>query len=184
MFCMITSSSYHLFCCISESFSAYMFKLDLFGIGIMMFSLVITCTYGALHAHHYARNLIIGTMLTIFFSNMLIQSMPCYKRFDNDCVPVIFYVLITSLCLTVAVSWYFYFASKEELQLFAGRIGLSWICLIAGSFFFWTYFPERYFPNSRFVQLCLQSHIWWHVLTFMNAYILYWFLFDILIYSQ
>ena len=155
MFCMFSSSGYHTFYCISEPFSDYMFKIDLFGIGIMMFSLVTTCTYGALHAHPAARNLIIGTMLTIFFSNMLIQSLPCYKQFDNDCVPVLFYVLIATLSFAVAVSWYFIFASKEELDLFAGRIGLSWLCLIVGFGFFRTRFPERFFQNSRFVTLCL-----------------------------
>ena len=161
-----------------------MLKFDLLGIGIMIFTLCVTCVYAGYHAHEVFRNCIMGTMISIFVSNLIIQSMPCYKRIDNDCLPTCFYVSIVVLCLGLAISWVCYFATEEEIREFAIRLAMSFIYLFIGFFFFHTGYPERVFQESRVVQLYMNSHMLWHIFTFLNGYALYWLLYDFQIFNE
>ena len=137
---------------VSRVLTEFLLKLDLLGIGIMIFTLCVTCVYAGYHAHEVFRNCIMGAMIAIFLGNLAIQQMACYQRLENkECIPTCFYVAIIVLCIGLALSWFSYFATDEEIKKFALRLALSFVYLFVGFFFFHTGYPERAFLDSKFV---------------------------------
>lgn len=115
IFCMVSSTCYHTFSSISQKLTEKMLSLDLLGIGIMIFTLCITCVYAGYHAHEIFRNCVIAAMISIILCTSIVRATPCYKKIDNDCMPTIFYSTIIVLCLGLAISWVCYFATNEEV---------------------------------------------------------------------
>ena len=81
------------------------------------------------------------------------------------------------VCLCLAFAGRFIFATDLEVEQFYGQLELSFLYLGIGFLFYMTKFPESRFP-SEFVQLYLNSHMWWHIFTFANGYTLYWLCFE------
>jgi len=78
IFTMLSSTCYHLYSAISEELTAKLLRIDLVGIGIMIFTLCLTCVFAGYHSDHLVRNSIMGIMVSIFVTNIIAQSMPCY----------------------------------------------------------------------------------------------------------
>lgn len=152
---MTASTCYHLFSAISAKVTETLLRIDLIGIGVMIFTLCLTCVFAGYHSQKLVRNNIMGLMIAIFAANVIAQSMPCYARPENDCIRTSVYVGIILLCLGLAISWYCFFASEEEEVRYTLPLFSSFVYLGIGFFFFHTGYPERLFPQSRFVQIYL-----------------------------
>ena len=110
--------------------------------------------------------------------------MPCYSKEENDKIRTGFYIIIIILCLALAISWYAYYASEEEEKLYTFRLFTSFLYLFIGFWFYHSHYPEKAFKKSRFVQIFLQSHMFWHIFVTLNGYTLFWLLYDFQLYVE
>mmetsp|Transcript_25354 Transcript_25354/g.31748 ORF Transcript_25354/g.31748 Transcript_25354/m.31748 type:complete len:113 (-) Transcript_25354:89-427(-) len=98
---------------------------------------------------------------------------PCYAEERFDCHRIVFYCVMLGFCLGLAFAGRFVYATDLEVQEYYGQLERSFMYLFIGFGFYMSKFPESRF-KSEFVQLYLNSHIWWHIFTFANGYTLYW----------
>lgn len=99
---------------------------------------------------------------------------PCYAEERYDCHRIVFYCGTLMICLCLAIAGRFVYATDLEVYLYYGQLERSFLYLGIGFLFYMTKFPESRFQGNAFVQLYLNSHMWWHIFTFANGYTLYW----------
>lgn len=76
---MTASSFYHLYNAMSQYYDTLFLRIDLIGIGVMIFTMTLTLVYSGYYAHHMARNNIMCIMFFIFVCQMTVQMFPCYS---------------------------------------------------------------------------------------------------------
>ena len=177
---MFASSMYHLYRDIGPKESQMFLKYDLIGIVLMIFVFAFVAVWLAFSPHPRERFYIFGILLGIFCTNLLLSVTPCYTDEKYEPMRIAFNVFIILSLFSLAVTWYLYFGTAEEIELFFGPLMLSYVMLLLGFIFYSSHFPECFFTEEKFgpriayfVQIYLQSHIWWHVFVSANAYILY-----------
>ena len=69
IFTMTASATYHTFNCISDEYARLCLRIDLVGIGIMIFSNTLILVHAGYQAYKDIRNEIMGSMLVLFFCN-------------------------------------------------------------------------------------------------------------------
>lgn len=153
----------------------FLLKIDLVGIGVMIFGLTLAAVYIGFHNWPTERDVICVVMGILMVGNMLIQMTPCYAMEKYECHRVTFYCLTLVICLLLAISGRFVYATAEEVEQFYGMLWRSFAYLAIGFAFYLTKFPEnRFGKKSKVVQIWFNSHMWWHIFTFANGYTLYW----------
>eukprot|EP00355_Strombidium_rassoulzadegani_P000337 CAMPEP_0168611548 /NCGR_PEP_ID=MMETSP0449_2-20121227/2418_1 /TAXON_ID=1082188 /ORGANISM="Strombidium rassoulzadegani, Strain ras09" /LENGTH=229 /DNA_ID=CAMNT_0008652005 /DNA_START=252 /DNA_END=938 /DNA_ORIENTATION=- len=160
--CTTASTIFHLYNPISERVAEMTLRLDLIGIGVMIFTLTLTLVYVGFHEHVWEQRAIMTVMLLIGAINGIAQMTPCYAQDKYNNHRVVFYTLVVTICFGLALSWFLFYASEKEMKLFAVRLIMSFVYLGIGFAFYISKYPERLFPDSRLVQIGMQSHIWWH----------------------
>jgi predicted membrane channel-forming protein YqfA (hemolysin III family) len=133
---MTFSSLYHQFNALSKKYNDCLLRIDLIGIGVMIFTLTLTLSYAGFHANPSARGNIMLVMLMICIFNFLIQMTPCYAQDSFDNIRTAFYVIILFVCIGLAIAWYLYFATEYEIENYALRIASAFIYLGIGFGFF------------------------------------------------
>ena len=184
LFCMLASTSYHLYQPLNKNSYYFLLKMDLVGIGVMIFGLTLAAVYIGFHNWPTERDIICVVMGILMVGNMLIQMTPCYAMEKYEWHRIIFYCLTLVICLALAISGRFIYATAEEIELFYGMLWRSFLYLGVGFGFYLTKFPESKFGNSKTIQIWLNSHMWWHIFTFMNGYTLYWLAYDFCLYVE
>jgi predicted membrane channel-forming protein YqfA (hemolysin III family) len=147
-YCMLSSTLFHTYNCISEKMFDIMWRIDLIGIGVMMFGICLTMVWGAFHEFRTLRLVVEGTMLTICCVNFLFQMTPCYMRPDYKEPRVLFFFVLGTLTFAITLLWYFYVASLVELQLLSSWIFLAFFYMGFGFSLFHTQFPESKYGDS------------------------------------
>lgn len=95
-------------------------KIDLMGIGVMIFGLTLAAVYIGFHSYEFERDWIMLVMGSLMVSNLLIQMTPCYADERFNCHRIVFYVCALMVCLALAISGRFYYATNEEVSRFYG----------------------------------------------------------------
>ena len=152
---MCSSWIYHLYSAISKKCADKLLRIDLIGIGVMIFTLTLTSVFTAFYDHILARNNVMGAMIVICACNLVIQLTPCYNDDEYECHRAAFYVIVMAICAALAFFWYFKVATEEEAKLYTFRLAMSFIYLGIGFWFYVAKYPEKAFKKSRFVQLWL-----------------------------
>ena len=152
---MCSSWIYHLYSAISKKCADRLLRIDLIGIGIMIFTLTLLSVYTTFYDHILARNNVMGTMIVLCACNLVIQLTPCYNDEEYECHRAAFYAIIMAICSGLAFYWYFKIATEEEAKLYTFRLAMSFIYLGIGFWFYLAKYPEKAFKKSRFVQLWL-----------------------------
>jgi len=173
MFCMFASTSYHLYMPMSSDWNNRLLKLELIGIGIMIFGLTLIAIYLSFHNWPQERLYTICGMAGLCLFHFVLQMTPCYTNPFYDKHRVVLYCGILALCFGLALYGRFYIATEIEISDFFPKLLLSYLWLTLGFIFYATSFPERFY-RPKWVQLAIPSHFWWHVFVFMNGYTLYW----------
>ena len=181
---MTTSTLYHQYNAMNKHVEYILLKFDHVGIGASIYALSLCLGYSLFHSAPTHRDNIISAMLVLYFCNGLVQLLPCYAANQFLLHKNVLFLTSGFASIILATIWAVCYANHEEFKLFAFRLLLSFIQIQIGFFFFVSHYPERAFPNSRFVCLFLQSHMWWHIFVQMSAATLYWVLYDLLIYLQ
>ena len=184
IFTMTASTFYHLFNAMSKYHNDLFLKIDMMGIGIMIFTLTLVLANAGYYAHDAMRKAVIGIMLAIFIIQLVVQFMPCYLDDRYEWHRTAFYTCVLLICIGLALSWLLYFASKEEVKLFAVRLFMSFVYLGIGFWLWVTHYPEKLFRKSKLVQYAFQSHIFWHLFVTLSGYTLYWLLYDFNVYIE
>lgn len=161
-----------------------MLHLDHVGIGASIYSLTTCLAYVFFHSEPNHRDNIISGMLVLYFCNGIIQLLPCYAAEQFLLHKNILFLACAISTIILAVVWTVSYADQEEIQNFGLRLLWAYIQIVIGFFFFVSHYPEKAFPNSRFVHLYLQSHIWWHVFVHTSAATLFWLLYDYQLYLE
>lgn len=134
---------------ISRQITDALLRIDLIGIGVMIFMLTLTAVHAGYHNYPTARNSIMGSMLFLFVSNGFMQCTSCYQDPKNDWLRTGFFVFVLIICLGLAIAWFFFYATNEEAARFTPRLALSFLALLFGFIFFRTKWPERQFRRNR-----------------------------------
>ena len=78
LICMTLSSIYHTYNPISQGVYLLLYRMDLIGIGIMIFGLTICSCFLGFHNWPTQRDFITSVMLFLLCGNLIIQMTPCY----------------------------------------------------------------------------------------------------------
>ena len=136
----------------SKWFEDTLLRIDLIGIGVMIFTLTLTLVYNGFHSDEVVRDKIMMAMITICITNGTIQFLPCYGDEKYDWHRTAFYCCLVALCLALAITWSVYYASSVEFQSFALRLFMSFGYLGMGFVFYASKYPEKLYPASRLIQ--------------------------------
>jgi predicted membrane channel-forming protein YqfA (hemolysin III family) len=146
----------------------------------MIFFLAFAAVWLGFQRFPQERATIFASLMAIFVTNLGLSVTPCYHTDKFECCRILLQVSIVGFCFTLAICWYLYFANQEELDIFFQPLMMSYVYLLIGFVFYMTKFPECFVSKERFgpkvayfVQIYLQSHMWWHIFVSLNAYTLY-----------
>lgn len=95
---------------------------------------------------------------------------PCYARPENDWARTAFFVIVIIIAVGFALAWVLIYSTQEELINFGPDLALGFLLLGIGFFFYASNYPEKIFKKSRFVQIWIPSHFWWHILISAMGY--------------
>ena len=154
IFCMTSSTCYHLFVALNQKLADHLLRIDLIGISIMIFVCTLTSVRAAFYADPTARDAIMITMMGLFIGNAIISATPCYNQPECNKCRTGFFIAVLFICLGIAASWMLYFATDYEVKVFSKDLILSFVWLGIGFGFYASGFPEKYWPNWKF------GHVW------------------------
>jgi predicted membrane channel-forming protein YqfA (hemolysin III family) len=119
-------------------------RLDLIGIGIMIFGLTICTAYAAMHSYQTMRKTTAIVMGALMLSNFLIQLTPCYGEdlFHNKRVALFIGMLVIDL--GIVISMRYTIATEQEIEEIYSKIYWALAYLAIGFFFYVTHTPERF----------------------------------------
>ena len=72
IFCLIASTLYHTYNCLDKHYNELMLRIDLMGIGVMIFTLLVTGVYCGYHAFPTIRDDVSFSMICIFALNFVL----------------------------------------------------------------------------------------------------------------
>ena len=184
MFMLCASTAYHTYNAMGQWFEDMLLRIDLVGIGVMIFTMTIVLVFVGYHSHEVVRDRVSLALISICLLNFGLQLTPCYSKDSFEIYRVGIYVVIIVFTIILAISWYFWIAPTNETNKFTLKIASSFVYLGIGFYFYGSKFPESKFQKSRFVQLWIPSHFWWHIFVFINSYTLFWLLFEYTLYIE
>ena len=117
---MTASTIYHTYGALGNWYYFFFLKIDLIGIGIMIFGLTLSAVFIGFHNWEWERDFIFTVMASIMVGNLLIQMTPCYAEERFSTHRIVFYVTTLLVCLAIAIMGRFYFATVEEVTEFYG----------------------------------------------------------------
>ena len=79
IFCMTSSTCYHLFTAINQKLADHLLRIDLVGISVMIFVCTLTSVRTGFYSDPTARDGIMIMMMSLFIGNALISATPCYN---------------------------------------------------------------------------------------------------------
>ena len=185
IFCLLSSSAFHLYLPLGRKCYFKLLRVDLVGIGIMIFGLTLSVAYVGLHNYERAKHLTIALVAALMVSNLVIQLTPCYGKDSFHSKRVIMFVAMIVLCLALIVLLRLKVASTQEIDRLYKPIYEAMASLAVGFFFYVSHAPERYLTSCfgkkkssrwirEWIQLLCPSHALWHIGVFGNGYGLFW----------
>ena len=143
IFCMFSSSCYHLFNSMSKNHYVALLRVDLIGISLMIFGMAITLIYTGFHNYPGYGSSFLILMIILLTVNSILQCTPCYMSEGFEVFRVLFYSSILVLLFGVAMTWVMFFATELEIKNFFTNLMLSFMYIFLGFIFYVTKFPER-----------------------------------------
>jgi predicted membrane channel-forming protein YqfA (hemolysin III family) len=144
---MLSSSAFHLYLPLGRKQYSRLLRLDLIGIGIMIFGLTLSVTFVAMHNYEKVRHIALSLLISLMVSNLVIQLTPCYGKDSFHFNRVIIFVVMILLCLALTMFLRVKIASTQEIDGLYGRIFSAMLSLAIGFFFYVTHVPERYLTS-------------------------------------
>ena len=142
IFCMFSSATYHAFSPLSNDINKRLLKIDLIGIGFMVFGLTIIGVYIGFHNWPFERNLIVCMMILLLLTNLIFQMTPCYIQDEYEWCRIAFYTFTVAISIGLALLGRFYFGTEEEIRDYYPTLQLSFFYLFLGFFFYIKKVPE------------------------------------------
>jgi len=185
IFCMLSSSAFHLYMPLGRKYYSRLLRVDLLGIGIMIFGLTLSVAYVGLHNYERVKHITLTLIMALMVSNIVIQLTPCYGKDSFHFKRVIMFVAMIVLCLALIAFLRLKIASTQEIDRLYQPIYQAMMSLAIGFFFYVSHAPERFLTrcfgkkkSSRWIrewiQLLCPSHALWHIGVFGNGYGLFW----------
>lgn len=119
-------------------------RVDLIGIGIMIFGLTICTAYAAMHSHQLIRKTTAIVLGALMLSNFFIQLTPCYVEDDFHYIRLALFIGMLVVDLGIVASMRYTIATEQEIQEIYGKIYWALAYLGIGFFFYVTNTPERF----------------------------------------
>ena len=163
MTCTITSSVYHQYNCMNKHIEHILLHFDYVGVGATIYTLTLLLTYSFFHSQEIHRDNIVACMLILYFCNSCVQLLPCYASEQFLLHKNVLFLSCAFGTVICASLWAIFYADNEEFSLFSFRVLTAYLHITVGFVLFVTHYPERLFPDSKFVHIFLQSHMFWHV---------------------
>lgn len=148
--CMGASSMYHIYRDVGQKENQMFLKIDLIGIVLMIFVFAFVAVWLAFSPHPIERGYIFMALAGIFFTNLFLSMTPCYSDDKYEPFRIALNIFIILSLFSLALSWYFYFGTPEEIELFFAPLMWSYVMLLFGFIFYSTHFPECYFTEQKF----------------------------------
>ena len=145
--------------------------------------MAVSCIYSGFHNYPTLGMGLVYSVGILMSLNLFLQMTPCYMQDKYDKVRLLFYVTLITLLFGVAIFWTFFTATSMEIEIYFGKLMLSFLYIGIGFFFYITGYPER-LTNNYYIQIIFGSHVWWHIFVFLNTYSLYWILYYGLIHFE
>jgi predicted membrane channel-forming protein YqfA (hemolysin III family) len=114
----------------------------------MIFVFAFVAVWLAFSPHPYERFYIFAILAAIFFTNLILSLTPCYTDDKYEPFRIAFNIFIVFSLFSLALTWYFYFGTKEEIELFFAPLMLSYVMLLLGFIFYSSHFPECFFTEE------------------------------------
>lgn len=114
MFMLAASTIFHSYNSLGYWFNDFFLRIDLVGIGVMIFTMTLVLVFTGYHAYTTIRDNVCMGMLAICILNFCLQLTPCYSQDSFEFYRVAIYIIIVVLTLGLAMCWYVYIASEKE----------------------------------------------------------------------
>jgi len=147
--CFGASTVYHTFKDMSQQHCEKLLAIDYCGIVIMIFGLALTSVWIGFSLHEKVRMTVIIILFSWAVLNGVLSATPCYAEQRCDKVRVLLNIVTILLCYGLAIGWYFFLATPEEVSLFFGPLMMSYVWLALGFAFYHFRFPECYFTTEK-----------------------------------
>lgn len=171
--CLIFSTFYHWFGCISESYHSNLLRLDLTGIALLVGGSFLPATYFAFfcvpawqRVHLTLSSLVLAIGLTLPWIDAEYNGTSIRTYVFASLVVLGLVPLLHWLCITPIIY-------SERLYL---NVLFFFLSYGTGFFFFVTRFPEKKFPNSFISTYIIPSHTLWHLMVLVAVILWYGFL--------
>jgi len=171
--CMLLSSVYHWFCCVSTDTYYSLLKMDLSGIAILIAGSFYPGVYYGFYCYDKLQQ------FYLFVSTLILIAGVCIAWFGSGSTPnasKIRNIGFSSLvALGVVPAAHFYLIAPEEL---ANRLSMGvfllFICYGTGFCMMQLKFPEKVFSKSFIATHVLSSHTLWHICVFAAVIVWYY----------
>lgn len=171
--CLLMSSFYHWFGCISESYHNCLLRLDLTGIGLLVTGSFIPGMYYGFYCAPEAQKVHCGLTLIVFLAGLSAPWID-WEINGRPVRPYIFGALVTLGVIPFA-HW-FYITPEVFKNEVAQEFLLMFFWYGVGFTLFLTKLPERMFPTSFLATQVFSSHALWHVCVLNAVYVWFHFL--------
>jgi adiponectin receptor len=116
IFCLTSSAIYHLFYPMGQLSYDRLLRVDLMGIGVMIFGLTLSTAYAAFHNFEQQRHFVCTITGTLMISNLLIQMTPCYSEDRYHFHRIMMYVGTILICTGLVVYMRVFIATPIEVE--------------------------------------------------------------------
>lgn len=168
--CLLLSTIYHWFQCLSPDFSSHLLRLDLTGIALLVGSSYFPAVYFGFYCHYNLR--VVYLIVSVFV--LALGLLAPWLTITVRGYPINTYIFV-SLVLTGIVPcshWMLITPEFYKKQLYTGFLWLFfWYGL--GFTFYITAIPESFFPKRFWAVILTPSHTLWHVCVLCAVYV--WF---------
>lgn len=161
--CLLFSTVYHVFGCMSDVYQQYLLILDMGGVAMLTGgSLFVWIAYG-----FYCTPVLCAVYLTftglIVIGGIFIAVLGSYNTDFAYYTRVLGYLVIGILCIIPCTHWYYITPWEIKKELLLGLVGTLGSYAL-GLFFYVARMPEALFPNSFFATHIAPSHTLWHLM--------------------
>ena len=174
LFCLVFSTTYHIFKCQSKEQAEYCFRLDLAGISVSLSGIYLPSYYYGFVCFPFWKMFYSGTTLVLIVVNILFQVLPrriYTDKADRRTFSFVFMVLFGVLPACHLVFLHGGIGNPFVIFILP-KVFLMYFITGSAFFFYITKIPEKYYPGA--FDYFGSSHQLWHV--FILSAFIWWYL--------
>ncbi|XP_066931737.1 progestin and adipoQ receptor family member 3-like [Clytia hemisphaerica] len=174
LFCLVFSTTYHIFKCQSKEYAECCLRMDFTGISVSLCGIYLPGYYYAFTCFDFWRMFYSGLTFILIIVTVLFQVLPrriYIDRLDRKRIALFSFMVLFGII--PACHWVYLYGGLSSIfiQTFLPKIFVMYLIVGSAFFFYMSKIPEKYKPG--FFDYFGASHQIWHILI-LSAFV-YWY---------